>query len=137
MKWKLAIAAAALLFPLGAGADTYIQIDRHTDGYYAGGTMTPEENASNQLWIGEKRLAYSTDGQKIIVDLEKQTLTFVNKLDNSYVESPLPLDLTKLFPEAEAGRLMMFAREGTVAKSEAAKKIRLADQVSGRCGLPG
>lgn len=123
MKWKLAIVAAALVFPLGAGADTYIKIDSHTDGFYAGGTTTPAEDASNELWVGEKRLAYVTEGRKFIIDAEKQTFTFVNKVDNSFIESPLPLDLTKLFSEEEAGRLLMFAREGTVTKTEAGKKI--------------
>ena len=132
MRWKLAIVAAALVFPLGAGADTYIKIDSHTDGYYSGGTTTPAEDTSNELWIGEQRLAYVSEGQKIIIDAEKQRLTFVNRGDNTFVETPLPLDLTKMFPEEEVGRLMMFAREGTVAKSEAGKKIGKWDCVEYR-----
>lgn len=123
MKWKLAIVVAALVFPLGAGADTYVKIDSHTDGFYAGGTTTAPDDSSNELWIGEKQLAFASDGQKVIVDLEKQLLTFVNKVDNTFVETPLPLDLAKLFPEEELGRLLMFAREGAVTKSEAGKKI--------------
>lgn len=130
MKWKLAIVAAALVFPLGAGADTYVKIDSHTDGFYAGGTTTAPNDSSNELWIGEKRMAFVSDGQKMIVDLEKQTLTFVNKVDNTFVETPLPLDLAKLFPEQELGRLLMFAREGTVAKSEAGKKVGERDCIA-------
>jgi hypothetical protein len=117
MKWKLAIVAAALVFPLGAGADTYIRIDSRTDGYYSGGTMTPTEESSNELWVGEKRLAFVSPNQKIIVDAGEQVLTFVNRTDNTFVQTPLPLDLSKLLPEEEAARLRLFAREGTIKKS--------------------
>jgi len=116
MKWKLAIVAAALVFPLGAGADTYIRIDSQTDGYYSGGTMTPAEESSNELWVGDKRLAYISANQKIIVDAEKQLLTFVNRTDNTFVQTPLPLDLAKLLPEEELARVRLYAREGTVKK---------------------
>lgn len=117
MKWKLAIAAATLVLPLGVGADTYIRIDSHTDGYYSGGTVTPPEESSNELWVGEKRLAFVSANQKIIVDAEKQLLTFVNRTENTFVETPLPLDLSNLLPEEELGRLRLYAREGTVKKS--------------------
>ena len=101
MKWKLAIVAAALVFPLGAGADTYVKIESNTGGYYSGGRMNPPDDSSNELWIGDKRMAYVTEGQKIIVDGDKKLLTFVNRVENTFVQTPLPLDLAKLFPEEE------------------------------------
>jgi hypothetical protein len=130
MRWKTVILVTALAFPSSAGADTYIKIESHTEGFYSGGTMTPPDDSSNEMWVGDKRLAFSGEGQKIIVDAEKQVLIFVNRTDNTFVETPLPLDLSKLFPAEEAGRLRMFARQGTVRRSEAAKKIGEWDCVS-------
>jgi hypothetical protein len=123
MRWKLVALAAVLLVPSGAGADTYIRSESHTDGYYRGGTVIPEDDSVRELWVGERRLAYRTEEQKIIVDLEKQTLIFVNLRENTYVETALPLDMSAIFSEDDAATLQVYRRTGTVTKTDEAKKI--------------
>jgi hypothetical protein len=123
MKWKLVALAAALLVPPGAGADTYVRSESHTDSYYRGGTVIPEDDSVRELWIGERRLAYRTEAQKIIVDLEQQSLVFVNLRENTYVETALPLDLSVVFSEEDAATLQLYRRTGKVRKTDESKKI--------------
>lgn len=123
MRWKVFLIALALLVPLSAAADTLVKTERHTDGYYRGGTMNPPVDETRELWVGENRMAYITDNQKLVVDTEKSSLLFINRRDNSYAETPLPLDMSKLFDETAFGRLQMFQRTGDVKKSEEGKKI--------------
>jgi hypothetical protein len=123
MSWKVPIVIAALLFPLCAGADVYVKREQHTDGFYAGGSMTPPSDSVVEMWIGEKRLAYITETMKCVIDAEKQTLTFVNLRDDTYVETPLPLDPSKIFSEQELGQLQIFKRKGTIKPAGEPKKI--------------
>jgi hypothetical protein len=123
MRWKVFLVALALLVPAAAAAETHIKTERHTDGYYRGGTMNPAVDETRELWVGEKRMAYITDGQKLVVDTEKNSLLYINLRDNSYAETPLPVDMSELFDEAAYGRLQMFQRTGEVKKAEENKKI--------------
>jgi hypothetical protein len=123
MRWKVFLIALALLVPLSAAADTHVKTERHTDGYYRGGTMNPPVDETRELWVGENKMAYITDAQKLVVDGEKNSLLYINLRDNSYAETPLPLDLSKLFDETAFTRLQMFQRTGEVKKADEGKKI--------------
>jgi hypothetical protein len=123
MRWKVFLVALALLAPLSAAADTHIKIERHTDGYYRGGRMNPEVDETRELWVGENKMAYETDTQKFVLDAEAGKLWFINLRDNSYAETPLPLDMSKLFAEEDFARLQMFKRTGEVKKTDESKKI--------------
>ncbi len=123
MRWKVILIALALLLPLAAGADTHVKTERHTDGYYRGGRMNPPVDETRQLWIGEKRVAYITETQKLVVDAGNGTFSFVNLRDNTCAETPLPLDLSKLFAEEDYATLQMFQRTGEVRKAEESRKI--------------
>jgi hypothetical protein len=123
MKWKVVLFAVALFLSLSAGADTYVKIERHTDGYYRGGTMNPAVDETQELWIGPTKIAFIADSQKMLLDAEKKTLVFINTRDNSYAETPLPLDMSKLFSEPDFQRLQMFQRTGEIKALEAKKKI--------------
>lgn len=123
MRWKVFLVAFALLVPLGAAADTHIKTERHTDGYYRGGTMNQPVDETQELWIGENRLAYITETQRMVVDGGKGSFLFVNLRENFCAESPLPLDLSKLFAEVDFARLQMFQRAGEVKKADESKKI--------------
>jgi len=127
MSWKVAIIVAALVFPVCAGADVYVRREAHTDGYYAGGSMNPPDDSVVEIWIGDKRMAYVNPGMKVVVDAEKKTLVFVNRRDNTYVKTALPLDLASLFSEEELGTLQVYKRAGSVKKTEAGKKIGKRD----------
>jgi hypothetical protein len=123
MKWKAALFALMLVLPLAAGADTYVKTERHTDGYYRGGSMNPAVDEIRELWINPARIAFIADGQKMLLDAEKQTFTFINLRTNIYAETALPLDLSKLFDEPGNAQLQMFPRTGEVKALEEKKKI--------------
>jgi len=123
MNWKVAIVVAALLFPLFAGADVYVKREMHTDGFYAGGSMNPPDDSTVEMWIGENRMAFMTNSMKCVIDAEKKTLVFVNRREKTFAETPLPLDMSKLFAEEDLGRLQIFKRTGSVKKSGKTKTV--------------
>lgn len=127
MRWIGVILSAALVLAGGAQADTYVKSESHTDGYYSGGQIVPPEDSSTEIWIGEKRMAWVTQGQKYIVDAKNNKLLVVNRRDNSYAETALPLDLSKLFSEQDLGTLQMFKRQGTVDAAKEKRKIEKWD----------
>jgi hypothetical protein len=123
MKWKVALFALALMLPLCISADTYVKTERHTDGYYRGGTMNPDVDEVRELWISPTRIAYIADGQKMLLDAEKKTFVFINLRSNIYTETALPLDLSKLFDEPSYAQIQMFQRSGEIKALEEKKKI--------------
>jgi len=123
MRWITTIIIAALMFPVGASADVFVKQSSHTDGYYRGGTTTPPVDTAVEMWIGDERMAYITDSFKLIVDTGKKSMVFVNRRDNTFVETTLPLDKSKLFSEEDLGTLQVFQRVGEVKQSDATKKI--------------
>jgi hypothetical protein len=123
MRWKVVLFALVLLAPLAAVAETHITTERHTDGYYRGGTMNPPVDETRELWIGENRMAFITDNQKLVIDMEKRSLLFINLRNNIYAETPLPVDMSKLFDDTAYTRLQMFQRTGEVKKAEESRKI--------------
>jgi len=123
MRWKLAILAAALVLSPAARADTYVKTESITDGYYGGGQVVPPAESSTEMWIGKQRMAYVTEGQKLIVDAKNAKLIVVNRRENTYAETGLPLDLSKLFSEQELGTLNAYRRQGTVKSNGDSKKV--------------
>jgi hypothetical protein len=104
-------------------ADTLIKQRAHTDEYYYGGRVTPAEDRVNELWIGSDRIAYLSAERHIIVDAEKNTLTFVNRVDSTYVEADLPFEWSKLVPEQMEATLARYRTHGHVQPSETKKTI--------------
>ena len=121
----LAALVPALLIVLAAPvhADTHVKTLSHVDSHYRGGQVNPAEDTEREMWIGEDRLAYVTGSWTIVVDLSRQSFTFINPSDSTFVESPLPLDLSRVFSEGENARLTMFKRRGTVEKTAETKSI--------------
>jgi hypothetical protein len=99
-----------------AFADTYVKQQTHTDSYYYGGIVTPEENATVEMWIGDQKMAFIEDNRLIVIDLEKNSLIFANRLDSTYAETTLPLEWPRLLDEQAAARVQMFPRHGTISE---------------------
>ena len=104
-------------------ADTCIKQKRHMDEYYYGGIVTPEENSEYEMWIGGKKMAYITETQIIVVDVENGVLKFANKRDSTYVETALPFDWTDVLDEQTADYLAQYRTEGVVKETGESKKI--------------
>ena len=104
-------------------ADYYVKFKIHTDSYYHHGGMEPEVNSEREIWIGEKKMAVISEGSKIIVDLNKNTLIFINLRDSCYAETSLPVDLYQLADEQIVPQLKMYQSVGTVKETDETSKI--------------
>jgi len=118
MKPIVALVLLLLLAPLAAQADTHIVRESHTDGYYSGGRITPPDDSTIEMWIGEKRMAYVARTSKVVIDLEKQRMLVMNLRDESYAETPLPVDMAVLLTEEDHARIAPYQRQGTVSATE-------------------
>ncbi len=120
--WSLAILfICSAVAPVSA--DTCIKQKRHMDEYYYGGIITPEENSEYEMWIGGKKMAYITETQIIVVDVENGVLKFANKRDSTYVETALPFVWTDVLDEQTAGYLAQYRTEGVIKETGESKKI--------------
>lgn len=100
-----------------AAADTYVKQQTHRDAYYYGGIVTPEENQTVEIWIGDNKMAYIEPRQLIIVNLAANSLIFANRSESTYAETTLPLQWTNLLEEEAAARVLMFQRHGTLEET--------------------
>jgi hypothetical protein len=107
----------------GVFADTYVKQQTHTDEFYYGGVVTPEENATAEMWIGEDKMTFMDPNHLIIVDLDANLLIFANRTDSTYAETTLPLEWPNLLDEQAAARVMMFPRSGTITETDEAKTL--------------
>lgn len=106
-----------------AGADTCLKKKRHTDSYYYGGVVTPEETVETELWFGDDKMAIYSPNRIVIVDAERGVLIFANNRDSSYVETMLPFDWENVVDENTAGYLARYRTEGTVTETGETKRV--------------
>lgn len=114
---------ATCVLTTSPSADTYIKQERHTDEYYYGGVVTPEDNSEIEMWIDGKKMAYFTPDRIIIIDAANGKLIFGNKADSTYVETTLPFDWTNVVDEGTGGILAQYRTEGTVKETGEKKSI--------------
>lgn len=117
MKTLFLIAFVLIIAAAPAFADTYVKQETHTDSYYYGGMVTPEENETVEMWIGDKKMAFSSGNNHIVIDLEKNILIFANKIDSCYAETTLPLEWPNLLDEQTAAQVQMYPRTGTIEET--------------------
>lgn len=116
----LAIVAVAAL---SLHADVYIKSKTHTDAMSVMGQNTPASDTVSESWISDNAFATVTPDQTIIIDLAKNVAWFVNPKSKTYVETPLPLDFTKILPPQAAAMAGMLKMTATVAPTAETKKI--------------
>jgi hypothetical protein len=104
-------------------ADTCIKQKHHTDEYYYGGIVTPEEDSDFEMWFGDKKMAYISHNRIVIVDTGKGVLLFANMIDSTYVETTLPFDWANVVDENTIGTLARYQTEGTVKDTGKTKTI--------------
>jgi hypothetical protein len=104
-------------------ADVYIKEKSHTDGYYYGGVNRPAEDSTNELWLGDGKIAHITENSITIIEKEKNRALIINKTDKTYVETTLPIDLSKLGPEQVAPIIQGIRYQGTVKEIAETKTI--------------
>jgi len=108
MKISYAILLAVILLTGIAQADIYVKSKTHSDAFSIMGQSQPEKNDVAEQWIGNDLFANLTKDMSHIVNLKKNLITFVNHAEKTYLESGLPLDMSKILPAemAQMGALM-------------------------------
>jgi hypothetical protein len=119
MKKFFALTALVLMAALSLSADIYVKQITHTDGMMG----QPATDVIQEQWISDNAFASVSSDQSIIMDMKKNLMYMINHKAKTFVESTLPMDLTKLLPPefaAMAGMMMMTA---TVSPTTQTKKV--------------
>lgn len=106
-----------------AWADIHIKTKSHSDAVTIMGQTQPERNEVSEQWIGDDRYASHGSDSSIIIDLKKNMLYFLDHQDKSYVETTLPLDISKLMPPEMVQMMSMMKMTVTVNPTGQTKTI--------------
>ena len=112
-----------LLASLSLSADVYIKIKTHADAMNVMGQSTPARDSVAEQWIGDDLFANVSADQSTIINLKKNMAWIVNHKAKNYVETPLPLDMSKLLPKEAAAFAGMMKMSATVTPTNETKKI--------------
>ena len=89
-----------------------------------------ETNAAGQTniqetWLGKGRMASTSTSGKFIMDIAKKKVIMLNPTSKTYVETDLPLDMSKIMPEQMAAMMqgMMSSVEVSLNPNGQTKKI--------------
>jgi hypothetical protein len=115
--------ALILLATLTLSADVYIKSKTHADAMNVMGQSTPARDGVSEQWIGDDKFANVSSDQTMIIDLKKNMAWIVNHKAKNYVETPLPLDMSKLLPPEAAAFAGMMKMTATVTATNETKKI--------------
>jgi hypothetical protein len=115
----LILAAPAAL----VAADTCVRIENHMDEYYYMGQTHAAVNRIDEIWFGDNKVAYVSEGQKIILDPGDSSLVFMNLRDSTYAEGRLPFDWAGLVSEETYSLLETYRRHGEVEETTETKTI--------------
>jgi hypothetical protein len=112
-----------LAFAVLLSADVYIKSTVHTDAFTMMGKNQPAKDETMELWVGNNQMANITGEKMMILDMNKKLMFIVNPKEKSYVETTLPLDMSKLIPKEMAPMMAMMKMTVKVAPNGQAKKI--------------
>jgi hypothetical protein len=79
-----------------ASADIYIKSKAHTDAFAVMGQSQPAKDETTEQWMGDDTFATITPEMSFVVNLKKNVFYWINHGNKTYLESPLPFDMTKL-----------------------------------------
>ena len=113
------VLAIALLLP----ADVYIKTSVHTDAFEMMGQKQPAKDEIMEQWMGNNQLVNKTGDKIMIMDMNKKMMFIVNPKDKTYVETALPLDMSKLVPKEAASMLSMMKVTVKVTPNGQTQKI--------------
>ena len=119
MKKLFVLTTLVLMVALSLSADIYVKQKTHTDGMMG----QPATDVIQEQWISDNAFASVSADQSIVMDMKKNMMYMINHKSKTYVETTLPMDLTKLLPAefaAMAGMMMMTA---TVSPTTETKKV--------------
>jgi hypothetical protein len=105
VKKIFALISLVLVAAAFAGADVYVKTKTHTDAISIMGQNQPARDETTEQWFGDDKFALISPEMSSIMDLKKNVMYLINPKEKTYVEAPLPLDMTKLFPPEMAQML--------------------------------
>jgi hypothetical protein len=105
MKKLLAVAVIVCAAAGLARADIYIKSKTHSDPVSIMGQNQPARDAVTEQWMGDDAFATVSQGTTVLVDFKRNTFAMINHAKKTYVETALPLDMTKLLPPQVASMM--------------------------------
>jgi hypothetical protein len=115
----IVVLAAALMLP----ADVYIKTTMHTDAFAMMGQNQPAKDEVMEQWIGNNQMVNKAVDKVMIMDMNKKIMLIVNPKDKTYVETALPLDMSKLVPKEAAGMMSMMKLTVKVTPNGQTQKV--------------
>lgn len=94
MGWTAGLFAIVALLPHVAHADIYMKQKQHTDAFSVMGQSQPAQDLIAEIWITESKMVTNSPQQTMLIDLDKQELTFANHETKTIMV--LPLDFSKM-----------------------------------------
>ncbi|MGE5343711.1 MAG: DUF4412 domain-containing protein [Candidatus Omnitrophota bacterium] len=113
MKKLILILALTLVSFAYLSADVYIKQETKIDPATAMGQKV--KNTVSELWFGKNKMATKTGEMNMIMNMDAKKAYIISPKTKTYVESGLPMDMTKLMPEAMAPMLKTMLNGMTVA----------------------
>ena len=123
MKKILFAVVLILAFSVFLSADVYIKSNVHTDAFAMMGKNQPAKDETMEQWVGNNQMANITGDKIMILDMNKKVMFIVNPKEKSYVETTLPLDMSKLMPKEMAPMMAMMKMTVKVTPNGQTKKI--------------
>jgi hypothetical protein len=123
MKKLLTAVFILLVAAAWASADIYIKSKTHTDAISMMGQNKPASDTFSEQWIGDDQFANITDRMTTIIDLKRNVFDMINNQSKTYVETTLPLDMSKLLPPEMSAMAGMMKASVTVTPNGQTKKI--------------
>jgi len=123
MKKLFALVLIVLTLAAFSMADIYIKSKVHTDPMSMMGQNRPATDTISEQWIGDDVYANNTDKISVIVNLKKNVMNLVYPQDKTYIETTLPLDMSKLLPQEMAAMASMMKVTVTVASNGQTKTV--------------
>ncbi len=87
------------------------------------GPGSEKDQPTSEMWIGDGKVAYIMPDRILIIDQVKKRLIFANRRYKTYVERPLPLDLSKLYAIQLAMRFQAVKNTGAVEETGEVRTI--------------
>ena len=123
MKKRIIIAIALIITTSSLSADVYIKLTTKT-GSIVG---QPARELTNEQWIGDKKMANITPEGTFIVDLVKKKFFMVNHQAKTYMESDLPVDISKMLPEQMAAMMEGMIKNMKVSVNPSGMKKKIGN----------
>ncbi len=121
MKKLILIVSLLVISVVFLSADVYIK-QKSNVGAFMG---QPAKETIQEHWLGTNKMAMITPETTMIMNMETKKLYMANHGNKTYLETNLPLDMTKLMPEQMAGMMkgMMEGMTMTVQPNGKTKKV--------------